>query len=204
MNSSSLSAMSKMIRIPRLRKLSVRIILLTMLFASAALAERNPSPQQIFDERILPIFKSDQPSSCVQCHLAGVDLKNYIHPSQEKTFASLRDQGMIDLDQPEKSKILRLINMTPQESHLATRIHEGNRKLEYAAFSTWIKAACNNPKLHMYRTRSYATAVSTMYLIRSRVTSGRCVSVALAATCRADLSLRNMWKSTENRWHGSN
>ena len=69
------------------------------------------SPAELFDRRIMPIFKSPKPSSCLQCHLAAVDLKNYILPSQEKTFASLRDQGLIDLDKPEKSRILTLIRM---------------------------------------------------------------------------------------------
>jgi hypothetical protein len=54
----------------------------------------DPSPQQVFEKRILPIFRSPDPSSCVQCHLAGVELKNYILPSYEKTFQSLRDQGL--------------------------------------------------------------------------------------------------------------
>src|ERR1700685_1152712 len=71
----------------------------------------EPSPQQVFEKRILPIFRSSDPSSCVQCHLAGVELKSYILPSHEKTFRSLRDQGLIDLASPEKSKILKLIQM---------------------------------------------------------------------------------------------
>jgi hypothetical protein len=82
----------------------------TLLLAFLALGD-DPTPAQIFEKRILPIFKSPQPSSCVDCHLAGVDLKNYILPSHEKTFLSLRDQGMIDLDKPAESKILRLIGM---------------------------------------------------------------------------------------------
>ena len=40
-----------------------------------------------------------------------MDLKDYILPDAEKTFRSLRDQGLIDLDAPEKSKIVQLIDM---------------------------------------------------------------------------------------------
>src|SRR4029453_15184315 len=65
----------------------------------------------LFEQRIVPIFRSPQPSSCVQCHLASVDLKNYILPSSEKTFVSPPDKGLIDLTNPEKSKILTLIQM---------------------------------------------------------------------------------------------
>src|SRR5262245_50835108 len=72
----------------------------------------EPTAAELFKKRILPIFDSPSPSSCVQCHLAGVGLKNYILPSHEKTFLSLRDQGLIDLDSPEKSKVLKLIQMT--------------------------------------------------------------------------------------------
>src|SRR6478752_3052637 len=82
-----------------------------ILFLGGAFATAAESPEKVFETRILPIFKSPNPSSCVQCHLAGVDIKDYILPSAEKTFRSLRDQGLIDLASPEKSKILRLIDM---------------------------------------------------------------------------------------------
>src|SRR5687768_13784971 len=94
---------------------------MSMLLACALLAalpvsgDDGPTPAQIFEKRILPIFKSPQPSSCIDCHLSGVDLKNYILPSHEKTFLSLRDQGMIDLDRPGESRILRLIGMGENE-----------------------------------------------------------------------------------------
>ena len=56
-------------------------------------ADAQPTPDEVFEKRIAPIFKSPNPSSCVQCHLACVDLKNYIRPSSRETFLSLRDQG---------------------------------------------------------------------------------------------------------------
>src|SRR3974377_1291455 len=88
------------------------------------LADGQPTPQQVFEKRILPIFKSPNPSSCTQCHLAGVDLKNYILPSHEKTFLSLRDQGLINLGRPEESKILTLIRMGEKDTKAAALIHE--------------------------------------------------------------------------------
>src|SRR4051812_21266404 len=80
-----------------------------------AFSADEPTAKEVFEKRLLPIFKSPNPSSCAQCHLAGVDLKNYLLPSHEDTFASLRDQGLIDLDRPEKSKILALIRMGESE-----------------------------------------------------------------------------------------
>jgi len=116
----------------------------TLLLALLTLGD-DPTPAQIFEKRILPIFKSPQPSSCVDCHLAGVDLKNYIHPSHEKTFLSLRDQGMIDLAKPADSKILRLIGMGDNQG--AALVSAKVRKIELEAFTEWIKASCADPKL---------------------------------------------------------
>lgn len=115
---------------------------------AAAEPPEKPTPLELFEQRILPIFKSPKPSSCVQCHLASVDLKDYILPSQEKTFASLNAQGLVNLKQPEKSKILKLIQMGEKDSDRGAKlIHEKTRQAEYAAFSAWITACCNDPKL---------------------------------------------------------
>jgi hypothetical protein len=107
----------------------------------------KPTPGEIFERRIRPIFKSPNPSSCTQCHLAGVDLKNYILPSPKKTFLSLRDQGLIDLDKPLNSKILRLIRMGEKDTKENALIHEKVRQREYEAFAAWIKASCADAAL---------------------------------------------------------
>ena len=39
----------------------------------------------IFERRILPILNAQRPSSCAECHLSGVDLKDYIRPDQATT-----------------------------------------------------------------------------------------------------------------------
>jgi hypothetical protein len=102
----------------------------------------------LFEQRIMPIFRSPQPSSCVQCHLASVDLKNYILPSAEKTFVSLRDQGLVDLSDPEKSKILTLIQMGEKDLDRGAKlIHAKTRQAEYEAFLAWIKACSADQRL---------------------------------------------------------
>jgi predicted CxxxxCH...CXXCH cytochrome family protein len=106
----------------------------------------EPTPQQVFEQRIIPIFQSPNPSSCVQCHLAGVDLKNYILPDADKTFRSLREQGLINLEDPEKSKILQLISMGAKETRAAL-IQQKVRQAEYEAFSVWIKACAADARL---------------------------------------------------------
>jgi hypothetical protein len=126
------------------RSLTIAVVLIS---SAAIHADDKTTPQQVFEKRILPIFKSPNPSSCVQCHLSGVDLKDYILPSHEKTFVSLRDQGLIDLDKPTDSQILKLINMREEDRKGAELIHEKVRKAEYDAFVDWIKACCSDAKL---------------------------------------------------------
>ncbi len=102
----------------------------------------------LFNQRIMPIFRSPNPSSCVQCHLSSVDLKSYILPSHEETFLSLRDQGLIDLDSPADSKILKLISMGEKDADKGARlIHEKTRQAEYDAFAAWIEACCADASL---------------------------------------------------------
>ena len=106
--------------------LLITLLILSMLTALGAAPNgsefERSSSLALFDERILPIFRSSDPSSCVQCHLASVDLKDYILPSEEKTFVSLRDQGLIDLEAPEKSKILKLLQMGTEDPDEGARL----------------------------------------------------------------------------------
>lgn len=104
--------------------------------------------QTVFARRILPIFRSPDPSSCIQCHLSSVDLKDYILPSAEATFASLRAQGLVDTQNPSRSKILELIQMGEKDSDPGARmIHEKNRQAEYEAFAAWIETCTRDPRL---------------------------------------------------------
>lgn len=121
---------------------AVILAIASNLYASEA------TPQELFDQRIMPIFRSENPSSCVQCHLSSVDLKQYILPSQEQTFVSLRDQGLIDIEDPSESKILKLIRMGDKDlDEGAKLIHEKTRQAEYEAFSAWVKACCADSNL---------------------------------------------------------
>ena len=108
----------------------------------------EPTPESVFETRLKPIFDSPNPSSCVQCHLSSVDLKDYILPSSRDTFIALREQGLIDTQRPRESKILHLIAMGDADpDRLSRRIHEKNRNAEYEAFSRWIEVCCNDSAL---------------------------------------------------------
>tara|TARA_B100000809_G_scaffold153250_1_gene150608 strand:- start:897 stop:1493 length:597 start_codon:yes stop_codon:yes gene_type:complete len=121
---------------------------LLLIIGSGLFANEEPTPLELFDERIRRIFQSEDPSSCVQCHLSSVDLKDYILPSHQQTFVSLNAQGLIDPRNPAKSKILKLIQMGEKDSDEGARlIHEKIRKAEYKAFAAWIEACCKDPDL---------------------------------------------------------
>ncbi|WP_166822482.1 hypothetical protein [Thalassoroseus pseudoceratinae] len=92
----------------------------------------------IFESRILPIFQATKPSSCTECHLHGVELKDYIRSTQQETYSSLVAADMIDTRKPDESKILGFINRRPTTPSLVT---EKMRKKEYEAFRDWIRAA---------------------------------------------------------------
>src|SRR5438034_11456707 len=109
----------------------VTVLVLTAFWTPTPNAQRltpNADSRVLFERRILPIFKAKNPSSCSECHLSGVDLKDYIRPSEALTYASLRDSGLINVRQPEQSGILRLIKMSSPKSSL---VQQKVRTAEY-------------------------------------------------------------------------
>ncbi|MFM8271808.1 MAG: hypothetical protein ACKODX_05680 [Gemmata sp.] len=124
-----------------------RLLLLALgaALAPAPGAARADDAAKVFEERIAPIFKSADPSSCARCHLASVDIKNYILPSARDTFLALREQGLIDLEKPEGSKILQLINRGADDPKGAGLISAKRQRAEYEAFAAWVKACAADP-----------------------------------------------------------
>lgn len=112
-----------------------------------ATGSADSSAEKVFQDRILPIFRSPDPSSCTRCHLASVDIKDYILPDARDTFLALRDQGLIDLAKPENSKILTLINRGSDDPEAAGLISAKRQKAEYEAFAAWIRACVDEPAL---------------------------------------------------------
>ena len=109
-------------------------------------SKASESPKVVFEKRILPIFMSPNPSSCTECHLANLDIKNYILSTSEKTFLSLRDQGLVNTKEPEKSRILKFISMKDNNAK-PNMILAKTREEEQKAFSEWIKACCKDEAL---------------------------------------------------------
>ena len=132
--------------------LPIRSIVLTFLLLTAVANSaqgKDESALALFKKRITPILSSPMASSCTECHLSGVDLKNYIGDTQEETFASLRSAGLINMNEPDKSKLLQFIHRTPEKR---TPIGKEVRKQEYEAFRAWIRAAVKDPKLAAAKT----------------------------------------------------
>jgi hypothetical protein len=143
---------------------------------------------KIFQRRVLPIVNSPDPSSCTECHFGGVELRNYIRDDHAATFAALRDDGWIDVQTPDKSKLIEFIKRKPeQENPLLARV----RQKEYVAIRDWIRAAVKEPELltseagdikvgselppevirHMRRDRVLASFVENIWL-----EIGRCIN----------------------------
>lgn len=114
------------------------------MFNAGSSVQADDSSLQIFEKRIAPILNAKRPSSCTECHLSGVDLKDYIFPEQDKTFAALVKAGMIDTKHPSKSKLLAFIERKPAQPNLVT---DKVRAEETAAFKAWIEAAVKDPAL---------------------------------------------------------
>ena len=125
------------------------LALLLAIAVAPALRADEAESLSIFRRRIAPILAAKNPSSCSECHLSGVDLKNYIGANQEETFAGLRDAGLIDVNNPAKSKILKFIARKPERPSL---VSDKVRQQELEAFRAWIAAAVRDPKLAALKT----------------------------------------------------
>lgn len=108
----------------------------------------------VFERRILPILNSPKPSSCAECHLSGVDLKDYLRPDPTETFVALREAGLIDLKQPKQSKLLQFITRKPEKPSL---VPPAVREEELAAFTAWIETAVADPKFREAKIKVAAT-----------------------------------------------
>lgn len=89
-----------------------------------------------FEERIQPLFEADQPNTCGQCHLSGVDLGMFARSSPCESMACLIENKLVDLDAPEKSKVLSFIGQAEPDSDLIT---DEVIQQEHDAFLEWIE-----------------------------------------------------------------
>lgn len=117
----------------------------------------------IFQRRILPILQAKKPSSCTECHLSGVELHQYLRPTQEETFAALRDAKLINVEKPDESKLLTFIRRAPDKPNL---ILQKVRQEEFDALAAWIRAAAVDPTLKAARAKEPAGPSVPLEVVR--------------------------------------
>jgi hypothetical protein len=117
----------------------IRLTLCLLLGLAAGCGTDTPeetcqqSPGQVYDARIAPLLAG--PSSCNQCHLSGLSLANFVTGDPCRTMACLAEQGEVNLDDPQQSKILeRVLKAEPQ----STLITAGVIEAEYVGMLEWI------------------------------------------------------------------
>lgn len=90
---------------------------------------------ETFDQRIRPLLETEQPKTCNQCHLSGVDLGLFVREDLCETRACLISTGLVDTQNVEQSPILGWIARAQPESDLITQevIDE-----EYQGFSDFL------------------------------------------------------------------
>jgi hypothetical protein len=90
----------------------------------------------LYARRIEPLLAEDRPKSCNECHLSGIDLSLFVRGDACRTMACMTEQGLVDLERPEDSKILQWIDRANPSSPLIT---ESVIQEEYDGFLEWIR-----------------------------------------------------------------
>jgi hypothetical protein len=106
--------------------------------AAACRGDRQCSQDEaleLYERRIEPVLMDDQPKSCNQCHLSGVDLALFVRDTPCQTMACLARQGLVDLDDPNDSVVLDWIARADPDSELVT---PEVIQAEYDGFRAWI------------------------------------------------------------------
>ena len=116
----------------------------------AACRDEEPVPEacmvednlELFERRIAPLFADDHPSTCNECHLAGVELGLYARGDECRTMACMVEEGIVDLDTPEDSVVLGWILRGTPDSALIT---DDVIQAEHDAMLEWIEfqSQCN-------------------------------------------------------------
>jgi hypothetical protein len=92
--------------------------------------------RDLYEKRIAPLLADERPSSCNECHLAGVDLSLFVQASPCQTMACMVDRGVVDLEDPEASIVLGWIERAEAASPLVT---EAMIREEYDGMLEWIR-----------------------------------------------------------------
>jgi hypothetical protein len=90
----------------------------------------------LYTRKIEPILHDEQPVTCNQCHLPGIDLSLFVRATPCQTMGCLKQRGLVDFAAPERSVVLSWIGRSQPQSELITAevIQQ-----ESTAFLEWIR-----------------------------------------------------------------
>lgn len=114
-----------------------------ILIALGGVSLQAQSPAEIYQRRVVPLLQSSKASSCSECHLQGVNLREFLTSDPNESFAALRARGWIDTEQPSKSKFLQFIAKKPEHS---TELMDQVRQAELEGIGEWIRASVQDPE----------------------------------------------------------
>lgn len=80
----------------------------------------SESGLSLYQKRIEPLLLDERPKSCNQCHLSGVDLALFLREDPCTSMACLKNQGLVNFEDPESSVVLAWIDRANPESDLIT------------------------------------------------------------------------------------
>jgi hypothetical protein len=100
---------------------------------------------EMYDRRIKPLLSEDQPKTCNQCHLSGIDLGMFARDNACEAMACLVEDGLVNLKAPEQSTILGWIQRAKPASGLITQDVVDQ---EYQGFLEWINYNATCGKQH--------------------------------------------------------
>lgn len=106
-----------------------------LLDAGAELVCAPDAGLSLFERRIAPLLSAERPHSCNQCHLSGIDLGLFVGDDPCETLTCLSARGLVDLDTPEDSQLLRWIARAKPDSALIT---QAVIDAEYEAVRAWL------------------------------------------------------------------
>lgn len=90
----------------------------------------------LYRKKVAPVLASDQPQTCNECHLSGVDLNLFVRADMCETRACLVDLGLVDMNDPDQSKVLGWIARAQPDSALITQAVIDQ---EYDAFKEFVE-----------------------------------------------------------------
>jgi hypothetical protein len=93
---------------------------------------------ETYERYVEPVMTDAHPSSCNECHLAGVDLSMYVRGTPCQSMACMVAEGVVDLEDPAASQVLAFITQGEPASEL---IDDEVRQREYDGMMEWIEWA---------------------------------------------------------------